>query len=85
MLDDGSRLHVHAYVQLRDLIRRHMRSGDMPLLEESEKPGSGYEWLENRGGYFSQLVVENARVVEAQEEYDRREDAQMDGDYGGEE
>ena len=80
LLDNGSRMHVHAYTQLRDITRRHLNSNALPILSESAKPEGGYEWLERRGGYLADLIKENARIVAAEPEGDEREEAEIEGE-----
>ena len=64
---DGSKAHVQAYYCLRDIVRRHIKSGVAPFLSESPKPIGGYQAVEAQGGALSTLLQENAEFVRSQE------------------
>jgi len=55
----GRRTHVYAYHDLRLAILAHMRSGDLPLLEESERPEGGIAAAAERNGALYHLFWEN--------------------------
>jgi hypothetical protein len=59
---------VQAYQCLRDIVRRHINSGILPLLSESPKPRGGYQAAEAQGGVLSELLQENAQFVRRQED-----------------
>jgi hypothetical protein len=67
LLADGSQLHFRVYYQLRELVRRHVLSGQEPLLLETPQPLGGYESVEGRGGYFSRVLRENRAYQESYE------------------
>jgi hypothetical protein len=67
LLADGSRLHFRVYYQLRELVRRHVLSGQEPLLSETPQPLGGYESVEERGGYFSGVLQQNRAYQESYE------------------
>ena len=67
LLADGSRLHFRVYCQLRELIRRHVLSGQESLLSETPQPLGGYESIEERGGYFLGVLQENRAYQESYE------------------
>ena len=77
LLDDGSRLHVHAYIQLRNITRRHHNAHALRILTESAKPRGGYDWIERRDGYLAGLIRENERIKQQYEEDDEREEAEL--------
>jgi hypothetical protein len=52
LLADGSRLHFQVYLQLREIVRTHVLSGQEPLLSETNMPYGRYKVVEQRGGYF---------------------------------
>jgi hypothetical protein len=59
LLADGSRLHFQVYLQLRELVRTHVVSGQEPILSETQRPLGGYEAVEAHGGYLSGALQEN--------------------------
>jgi hypothetical protein len=65
---DGSRVHLSAYLHLRDTVRVHILSGAQPLLSESPKPTGGYSEIEQSGGYFASICHGNAVIIDS---YDR--------------
>ncbi|KGY14487.1 hypothetical protein PABG_12650 [Paracoccidioides brasiliensis Pb03] len=44
----GERLHKIIYLQLRKLVHDHIRSQQVPILQESEKPTGAWDWLTER-------------------------------------
>jgi hypothetical protein len=66
LLADGSRLHVKAYEQLRDIVRSHMMENKLPILSQSTKPAGGYKRIEAQGGYVADLIQANARITQEQ-------------------
>ena len=60
---DGSRLYVDVYIWLRNLVRNYMDQNLLPILDESLKPGGGYEYVEARGGYLAELCRANAMAT----------------------
>jgi hypothetical protein len=59
LLADGSRLHFQVYLQLRELVRAHVISGQEPALSETPRPIGGYEAVEAHGGYLLGVLQEN--------------------------
>jgi hypothetical protein len=59
LLADGSWLHFRVYCQLRELVRKHVLSGQELLLSETPRPLGGYESIEECGDYFSGVLQEN--------------------------
>ena len=45
-----------------------------------QSPESGYQWIERRGGYLTELIKANSSVVEGGEVCDDREEVEMKGD-----
>ncbi|OXV10153.1 hypothetical protein Egran_02085 [Elaphomyces granulatus] len=41
---DGSRAHCEMYLQLREIVREHIISGEEPVLEESMRPTGAWNW-----------------------------------------
>jgi hypothetical protein len=64
----GARAHVQAYQCLRDIVRRHILSGMLPILSESRRPTGGYQAAEAQGGMLSELLQDNAQFVRTQED-----------------
>lgn len=60
----GERTHVAVYLALREALRVHMLSGDLPHLQESVVPRGGYEATMERGGMLSRIVTLNSEWVE---------------------
>ena len=59
LLADSSRLHFQVYLQLRELVRVYVISGQEPALLETPRPLSRYEAVEARRGYLSDVLQEN--------------------------
>ena len=89
LLIDGSWLHFRVYYQLRELVRRHVLSGQEPLLSETPQPLGGYKSVEEREGYFSGVLQENRAYQESYENEPIQElifspdfqDIEEDGDW----
>jgi hypothetical protein len=60
LTEEGQREHAEQYLQIRDIVRNHINSGERPQLKLSVKPYGSYEWIDDQPGYFNQLVAENA-------------------------
>jgi hypothetical protein len=62
---DGSRLHVHAYHRLRDIVRRHIAAGNVyPRLHLCPKVRIGTEEVQRNGSRLGRLIVENYDFVQ---------------------
>lgn len=59
----GEKAHVQAYQCLRDLVRRHLISGELPLLSELLKPHGRYDAIRAHGGMMADLLEANAEFV----------------------
>jgi hypothetical protein len=59
LLEDGSRLHLRVYCKVREIVQLHVVSGQEPILSETPRPYGGYEDVEQRGGYLSEILQEN--------------------------
>jgi hypothetical protein len=81
LLADGSRLHVAAYVRLRNIVQAHILNGNLnPTLSESPEFDGGYAEVERRGGFLALLIQENAACITAyncQAEEDLRHDMDL--------
>lgn len=60
---NGERMHIQAYIQLRDCVQEHIESCSLPLLEECPKP------TEDRG-FHPNLDVALDHVLRVQNERD---------------
>jgi hypothetical protein len=55
---DGSRAHCKIYLQLREIVQKHVESGERPILEECEKPIGAWNWeLEQDASLVEEIDV----------------------------
>jgi hypothetical protein len=68
---DGSRAHCEMYLQLRNIVREHIISGEEPILKESEKPTGAWNWQSSQD---TSLVEEISIYMEGRDEMATIED-----------
>ena len=64
----SDRMHVQAYTYLRTIVRRHIESGNTPILSTCSKPEGGYEAVQAFGGTLQDIIESNADFVRQGEE-----------------